>query len=211
MAVRNIKELAQYMQSTRSAIVRSHAENIIRITLAAEGFAKKNATQQFTGRNNRKLSGNLLNRGIFSGFDSFKPGQSLPRGVIGVRLERVPYGRIHELGGRIVPKKAKWLWIKQWGGRANRFRRMTPKEFVERLKNKDKRYKIIGKGQPGKIAVFQAREGQEPVVLFALAKRVLMPKRPYLQPAVEQAVDEYGQPAKKILRKNLRSLFNGSF
>lgn len=203
MAVRNIKELSQYMRRTRSAIVRSHAETMLRVLLEAEGIAKKNATKQFIGRNGRRLSGRLLNS-IFSGFEPFNPGQSLPRGFIGTR--GIPYGRIHEEGGNITPKNAKWLWVKQWGGKADAFRRMTPTEFVGRMKAKDRRFKIIGKGTRGKLAVFQALKSDDPVALFALASSVTIPPRPYLGPAVEEVTSKYGAIAKKIFVKNLKKV-----
>jgi len=201
--VRNIKELSAYIRNTKSVVVKTYAETMLRVTLKAEGYAKRNATQNFTGRNNRKLSGRLLNS-IYSGFDSFKAGQSLPRGFIGTR--GIPYGRIHEEGGTIVPKKAQWLWIKQHGGKADNFRRLTPREFVQKMKSKDRRFKILGKGTPGKVAIFQALKGGDMVKLFALAKSATIPARPYLQPAVDQAVKDFGSIAKDHFRKNLKKV-----
>jgi hypothetical protein len=202
--VRNIKELSAYIRKTRSAIVRGHAETMLRVMQDAEAVAKKNATREFIGRNGRRLSGRLLNS-IFSGFDAFIPGQSLPRGFIGTR--GIPYGRIHEEGGTIVPKTAKWLWVKQYGGKADQFRRMTPREFVEKMNKKDRRFKIIGKqGGKGKVAVFDALRNGDYVKLFALAQSVDIPARPYLRPAVDEVIAKYGPIAKKVFRKEVRNL-----
>lgn len=203
MAVRNIKELSQYLRRTRSAIVRGHAETMLRVTLEAEALAKRNATKVFIGRNGRKLSGRLLNS-IFSSFTPFNEGQSLPRGYIGTR--GIPYGAIHEFGGQIEPVQAKWLWIKQHGGPADQFRRLTPKEFVAKMKAKDRRFKIVGKGTTGKVAIFQALKDSDPIKLFALASSVTIPARPYLRPAVEEVFEKYGPIARKVMAKNIRNV-----
>jgi hypothetical protein len=202
--VRDLKQLQKYIAKTRSTILRAHAESVLKVVTRAEAFAKRNATKEFIGRNGRKLSGRLLNS-IFSGFDTINKTQSMPKGFIGTR--GIPYGRIHELGGTIVPKKAKYLWIKQHGGKADRFRRLTPSEFVSRMQKKDRRFKILGKKNgKGKVAIFQALRKKDYTVLFALAKRVDMPARPYLKPAVEEAVNKYGFHAKKTIRQLLRKI-----
>ena len=201
--VRNIKELSVYLRNTRSAIVRGHGEAMLRVLQEVEAVAKRNVTREFIGRNGRRLSGRLLNS-VFTGFDPFTPGQSLPRGFVGTR--GVPYGRIHEEGGKIVPKTAKWLWIKQYGGKADQFRRLTPTDFVTKMKQKDRRFKILGKGTPGKVAVFQAFKDGDFVKLFALAQSVDMPARPYLRPAVDEVIAKYGSIARKVLSKELRNI-----
>lgn len=201
MAIRTFQELAEYIQKTRSKIIQAHAETMLRLITEAEALAKRNATRQFIGRNGRRLSGRLLNS-IYSGFTPFNPGQSLPKGYIGTR--GIPYGRIHEEGGTIKPVNAKWLWIKQWGGAADQFRRMSPSDFVQRMKSKDRRFQIVGKGMPGKVAIFRALKNEEPTVLFSLASSVEMPARPYLRPAVEEVMTKYGETAKKVMAQRLR-------
>lgn len=201
--VKDIKDLSRYIQTTKNSVKRSYSETLLRVTQQAEAFAKQNSTKQFVGRNGRRLSGRLLNS-IFSGVNPFTTGTGMPTGFVGTR--GIPYGRIHEVGGVIVPVKRTWLWIKQWGGAADRFRRMTPRDFVGKLKQKDRDFKILGKkNSKGKIAVYQPRSDTRSMVkLFALAKRVNMPARPYLTPAADKAVKMFGTIARKILNRTLR-------
>ena len=202
--IKNIKDIARYIETTRSKVVRGHAENLLKIVANAEAYAKKNATKQFIGRNGRKLSGRLLNS-IYSGFDKLNASQSLPKGFVGTR--GIPYGRIHELGGEIVPKKAKFLWMKDHTSR--KFRRITPREFISRMK-KDDRFQLR-MGQKGGVAVYLKGRRKKKKnmsvsdfqVLFRLTKKVRMPKRPFLQPAADKAAREYEVTAKKIFRKML--------
>ncbi len=202
MAKRNLNELVKYIRSTKSAIEKAHALSLLQFLSTAEGLAKRNATRQFVGRRGRKLSGRLLNS-IFTDVVLPSGGRSLPTGVIGTR--GIPYGAIHEFGGTIRPVKAKWLWIKQWGGEADQFRRMTPRQFVGRMKSGDRRFKILGKGSPGKSAVFQESNDSNPIQLFSLADSVTMPARPFIGPAVKEALKTYS----KSMRQNIAKSFLG--
>ena len=203
---KNIAQLARYIQKTRNDILRAHAESLLKIVTDAEAQAKKNAVKQFIGRNGRKLSGRLLNS-IYSGFETTPGNKKLPTGFVGTR--GIPYGRIHELGGTITPKKAKYLWIKDHT--TKKFRRMTPSEFVQKMKSGDSRFKIL-RGPKGAVAVFQARKTKKKkesvsdfLVLFRLTKKVVMPKRPYLQPAVDKALLNYRSYSRRIMNKFLRA------
>lgn len=197
MAIRNIRELSRYIRNTRSAIVKAHAEAMLKVTLDAEGLAKRNATQQFTGRNNYKLTGRLLNS-IFSGFSPFNAGQSLPTGFIGTR--GIPYGRIHEFGGVIEPVNAKHLWLKMHG--VSGFKRITPKEFVSKMQKNPKQYRIFKSKKGNLIAAF-INNKKKIKPLFVLRDKVTIPARPYLQPAVDEAVKKFPLVMRNRVAKNL--------
>lgn len=194
------------MMATRSAIVRGHAAALLEITLKAEGYAKRNVTTNFIGRNGRKLSGRLLNS-IFSGFN-VSPGLSLPTGFIGTR--GLPYGAIHETGGTITPKKAKYLWVKNYY--ADKYRRLTPKQWFTMFQktardrgdgvNYEFRYNKSGK--PWAAGV---EEDGEFTPLFYLRDQVTIPARPYIMPAVERAVDDYAPAVTRHIRAELRKRF----
>jgi hypothetical protein len=196
--IRDIKELSQYIRNSKSAIITAHTETLLTLIFDAEGLAKANATRNFTGRNGRKLSGRLLNS-IFAGFTPFNAGQTLPIGYLGVR--GIPYGRIHEYGGIIRPKKAKHLWLKQWGGAADKFRRMTPTEFIQAKEQDHEHFKIFRSKAGNLIAAFQMLKSKPPTPLFVLRNQVTMPERPYLRPAMDEALKKYPQLARaKIAR-----------
>lgn len=202
--VRNIQQLARYIENTRSKILRGHAETMMKVVAQAEANAKAIAKNKFIGRNGRKLTGRLLNS-INSGFYTINKTQSLPRGYIGTK--GIPYGRIHELGGTIIPKKAKFLWMKDHTSKKHR--RMTPTEFIQSMK-KDDRFQLRMGTKGGVAGYLKGRRKKKKnmsisdfQVLFRLTKKVRMPKRPFLQPAANKAAHDYKVIAKKIFRSNL--------
>lgn len=203
--VRDLRELSIYIRNTKSALVRGHAEAMLIVTGDAEAYAKRIATQKFTGRNGRKLSGRLLNA-IYSGFTPFSAGQSLPVGFVGTR--GIPYGRIHEYGGRIVPKNAKHLWVKQWGGDANKFRRMTPREFIAAKQKEPSRFRIFRSKAGNLIAAFQliknkASQKARITPLFILKNQVTIPERSYIREGIALALKKYPQIARQKIAKSL--------
>jgi len=118
--------------------------------------AKMNAT---TGPLKRRTG--TLARGI-KGFSEIKNKTKVSAGLK-VDLRRVPYARIHELGGIIKPKKSKYLTIPFPG-----------------VKGKVRQYKntFVAKG-----VIFQ-KLGKKLKALFVLKKQVTIPARPYLEPAL---------------------------
>lgn len=197
MATRPLEDLIAYLQKTRDSTFKAYTRELLSLLSHAEAEAKRNAAQQFIGRNGRRLSGRLLNS-IYSSvnFDSSNGG--LPTGVIGTR--GIAYGRIHEYGGKIEPKKAKHLWLKQWGGRADRFRRMTPTEFIQEKNANPSEYKIFKSKKNNLIAAYTPAGG-DVVPLFVLRSSVTIPARPYLTPAVETALKEFPKGMKDQIRK----------
>lgn len=107
-----------------------------------------------------------------------------------VDLKKAPYGRIHYLGGVIKPKKVKYLTIPFPGVKG--FARDYDKTFVIKSKKK-KSNLIMGTIENGK---FKA--------LFTLTKRVKIPKRDYLTPALKRNFPKM----KRMIRKLTERDFN---
>lgn len=167
------------------------------MTQRAETLAKQNSTKQFIGRNGRRLSGRMLNS-IFSGFEK---GRVLPTSFVGTR--GIPYGRIHEEGGEIHPVKAKHLWVKNYEA-PNKFKRLTPTEFMKAMRANPDEYAIIP-SQPGGLiaALIDKTSGEVDEPLFFLKKKVKIPKRPYLRPAVKEATKDFAKITARMIRKEL--------
>jgi len=201
---RNIAELSQYIRASRSQVIKAHGLALIRVTQEAEKLAKRNITREFIGRNKRRLSGRMLNA-TFSGFTT-NTGQSLPSGFVGMR--GIPYAAPHEFGAIIKPTKAKALWIKQHGVQG--FKRLTPREFFDRKKNqkKDASKKLTIRMKNGKMtaAGFEDREGNF-TPLFFLKDEVKIPARPYVQPAIREAIQGFPRVVSRELGKLLTSRF----
>jgi phage gpG-like protein len=194
----DISKLVDYLRTTKDAAMKAYVQSLLSFLTQAEAQAKRNATRQFTGRRGRKLSGRLLN----SIYTALEIVNGKPKGVIGTR--GIPYGAIHEFGGDITPKKAKNLWVKQWGGKADKFRRLTPTEFIKLKEQNPSQYKIFRSQKNNLIAAYTPTAG-EVVPLFVLRQRVTIPERPYIRPAVETALK--GFPEK--MRQNIRKQFLG--
>lgn len=107
---------------------------------------------------------------------------------IGTKLE---YAAIHEFGGTIVPKKAKFLTI----------------PLTDAARNVDG-----ARSWPGKLKAVINASGQGGVLLdengtaqFALTKSVTMPARPYMRPAFDEkkgeAVQDFVDALNAIIRQ----------
>lgn len=194
---RPIEDLIKYIRSVKGSTYKTYTRALLASLSQAEAEAKRNITRQFVGRNGRRLSGRLLNSVFHTvSFDSNKNG--LPTGILGVK--GIPYGLIHEYGGTITPKKAKNLWIKQWGGRADKFRRLTPTEFINLKKSNPEQYKIFRSKKNNLIAAYTPAAGQV-VPLFVLRQKVTIPERPYLRPALETALKDFPKGFKAEIRQ----------
>jgi hypothetical protein len=199
---RSIEQLVDYVKKTQNATFKAYTRALLSMLSHAEAEAKRNITRQFVGRNGRKLSGRMLNSVFFDvQFDASKG--NLPIGVFGTR--GIPYGRIHEYGGEIRPKKAKHLWLKQWGGRADKFRRMTPTEFIKEKNSNPKEYKIFMSKKNNLIAAYTPANG-DIVPLFVLRQRVTIPERPYLRPALETALKDFPIGMKAQVKKQFMGI-----
>lgn len=201
MARRDLSELAGYLRSTKDAVFKAHTLSLLKFLSEAEALAKRNVTRNFVGRRGRKLSGRLLNS-IFTRVE-LRSGSQLPVGIIGTR--GIPYGAVHEYGNdNIRPKKAKHLWVKQWGGKADKFRRMTPREFIA-AKEADPRQYSIFPSKKGNLVAAWTPTDKEVIPLFILRDRVSIPARPYIRPAIEEALNTYPQ----TMRQQIKQQFLG--
>lgn len=137
--IRDISEMAAYIGSLNEPILRSANISLVRAVTKAEAQAKRNVTKTFKGTRDRPKSGQLT-AAVFSGYE-FKRDKAA-EGFVGVRSKKgnqgtKPYGRIHEYGGIIRPRKAKYLWIPLFGPKSSgvlgRFNNMNPREFMKKL------------------------------------------------------------------------------
>ncbi len=178
--IREMVEFIKGMESgVRKAIVKAHVATMLK----AESFAKSNAQRQFIGRNDRRLSGALMNS-IYSGYEK---GDDYPVGFVGVR--NVPYGAVHEFGtdglpgGVIKPVKARKLWIPQYKNTG----KMTPREFI-RMKMQNPRMFFLNDEVAGKWENPKSK-AKRLIPLFFLVDKVKIPARPYIRPAIEAALE----------------------
>jgi len=183
-----LNQLVDSLRNAEAGVDRATKRALVQVTLQAEATAKVNAKAQFTGRHGRTLTGALLNS-IYSGFEF--DGADL-KSFVGVR--NIPYGRIHEFGGDILPTKAKHLWMKShYVG--PRFKRMTPREFMNERMRAPQAFKFF-ESKKGTLAAWHvepSKKGGRGAVtaLFFLLDRVTIPARPYITPAVKQAWDNF--------------------
>lgn len=184
--VRDIREIVDFIKSASDGWEKAKAKAMVATMTHAELKAKQNATKQFIGRNDRRLSGTLLNS-IYSTVVRDAKGQAV--GELGVK--DIPYGAIHEFGskdlpgGVIKPTKAQKLWLPKYRTAG----RMTPREFMRLRKANPQRFflndKVAGTWVDPKARVKRL------IPLFFLVDQVRIPERPYLRPAMEAAMDMY--------------------
>jgi len=199
-----IRQMEAYIRSLRTEIAKSHNKTLLQAGKDAKDLAIRNAKKQFIGRNGRILSGGLL----ASIFTSFQAGRGIsPKVFIGTR--GIPYGRIHEKGGTIVPVKANHLWVKLFLKGSKKFKSWTPRDFMNRRKQFPGNFPIFKSKKGNLIAGFStlrtSRKGKKTfkiLPLFSLKDQVKIPKRPYLTPAAEAVVKRYANIALDISAMN---------
>lgn len=180
--------MVSYIKTMQRGVDRAEVLATIALARSVEMSAKRNAIKEFTGRNQRKLTGNLLNS-IFSGVE--KEGGNL-NAFVGTR--GIPYGAIHEFGGTITPKKAKNLWIPS---RENK--RMTPREFMN-MRRADPSQFFLNSKVAGRVL---QKKPLRIMPLFFLTKQSVIPERPYLRPAIEVGMDAYPDVFFNFLTKEM--------
>ncbi len=189
----DLQGMVKLIKETPEGVERASHKALTATMLKAEALAKKNSTQQFTGRNDRRLSGRLLNS-IYSGVEKSGPDFV---GVLGVR--DVPYAAANEFGVTVKPKpdnKMQRLWIPQ---RKNSGR-MTPKEFINLKRARPGDYflndKVAGK--------WMNKRTRRLTPLFFLVKEATIPERPFLRPALEMAAESYPGYLEQYLESELK-------
>jgi len=186
-----IKDLSKFILESKDATESAKLRALIATVQFAEAQAKKNAKEQFKGRNDRTLTGRLLNS-IYSGYEKQEGPNGEITGYVGTK--GIPYGRIHEYGGTIVPIKAKHLWIPQYAKAG----KMTPKEFIRLTQSNPKFYHLFNKFAGRWTGAYRysndrgskiKKKVYEP--LFFLVDKVTIPERPYITPAMEVALEKF--------------------
>lgn len=130
---------------------------MLRAGLLIEGHAK----QLIRKKLNKDSDGHLIN----SIQTRFISKDTLLVGSFGL-----PYARIHEFGGVIIPKKARMLAIPIHPSMKGRRAKDVPGLFS-------------GEGATSKI-LFQRRQDGTTIKAFVLKSRVVIPPRPYLAPSI---------------------------
>jgi len=210
---RDIHLLRDYIAEIKSGFKRAHALAAVEMGQKAELIAKKNIIKNFTGRNGYRLTGRLLNS-VFWALDT-KTNNGFPKLLVGVR--GIPYGAIHEFGGKITPKKAKNLWVKNYNA-PKQFKRMSPTEFIQAKNQNPGQYIILNKTAFWRDTGSKVRARKSVLkgaklsgnasdwhALFFLMKKVTIPERPYLRPAVKEVSKIYGPSVEKHWANIIRS------
>lgn len=109
---------------------------------------------------------------------------------LGADLKKAPYARIHEYGGVIVPKKAKALTIPLNGTMG--FAREHSGLFIWKSPKSGKLF--LAKSDGGNLKL-----------MYLLAKKVTMPERPYLRPAMEKNKNKLINAIKGLKEKDFKS------
>jgi len=213
-----IDHLVKTIGKIRDRRIKAHNLAMIELGEIAKLQAVQNVREEFGHRvPGRRQTGQLMNS-VFTRREKVTGTKLL---MIWLGTRRIPYGRIHELGGVVKPVQARWLWLKQYQKVPAKFRRMTPREFIENKRKRPDEFQIFEDNSGGLTAWYKgpskyaqgARKRGKPririarwIPLFFLRKQVKIPKRPYLVPAAEFAIKQY----RKVMNKHLNALMRGS-
>jgi phage gpG-like protein len=179
-----ISELAKKILTIKDKFALANLEVLAKLGSLAQSEAIKNSKQQFIGRGGRNLSGRLMNS-IFWKVDKYNKKDTAFVGTRGI-----PYGKIHEFGGDIRAKSAKFLWIKTPYA-YKKFKNFTPSDFYRSAKqDPDHFFYKSWFGSKG-AAMYKTPSGRTLSALFFLKKQVKMPQRSYLTPAASHAASKY--------------------
>lgn len=210
MATIDIGQFSRVIQSTSDLMQKSKYQGLLVVTQQAVASAKYNSTQQFIGRRGYTLSGRLLNS-IRSRYEKDGDNASSFVGSYGI-----PYGAIHEKGGKIEPKNWKYLWMRLPAAqrKAGQFAGISPKEFYNLAKKRNSGYYYANSKRGNLFAMYRdpdldSDEVQNKglgVPLFWLRTSVFIPKRPYLKPAVDKANKALAPTIKEIFLNYIKRL-----
>ena len=96
--------------------------------------------------------------------------------------DMVPYAAIHEFGGIITPKKAKWLAIPLQNIASGK----SPREFQDLVFVPSKN----NRNTAFLLSEEMSNAGREDLAVFMLRKFVNMPARPYVEPAHNAVIND---------------------
>lgn len=144
----------------------NHVKNTISSSMASRGRGKSSAP----GSPPNRQTGNLSR--------SIQPHLVAP-GVVRVGANE-RYARIHELGGVIRPKRAKYLWIPV---------NAKPSETPSKVISNKKDYTFIPRRSGGFFVVKKSKSGRKlkAGMIYVLSLGTWLPKRPYMAPGLAKA------------------------
>jgi phage gpG-like protein len=175
------------IQSLWKAYDKAVLYTLAKLGSLAHAEAIKNSKKQFIGRGDRTLTGRLMNS-IF-----WRVGKHEGKDTAFVGVRGIPYGRIHEYGGKITPKKSKFLWVRSpyAARKGSKFKNFTPSDFYNAVKTDPTHY-FYG-GSFGSTGTAMYKRGKTFEALFFLKKSVWIPERPYLRPAATVASSKFNE------------------
>jgi phage gpG-like protein len=175
----DFQKLINKVEGLPAEVRKDMGKTILAVTLLVEKSAKAKVKSNFKGVG--ALAASITHK-------IMKLAGLSVAGQVGTNLA---YAAIHEFGGTIEPKNAKWLTI-PFEGVQGRARDYTDTFF---------RWKRGKEGQS--LILFQNVKGGEPIPLFVLVKKAEIPARPYLNPALKENEQEI---VKRISETLVRSL-----
>lgn len=115
--------------------------------------------------------------------------------IVGKVGATAPYAPVHEFGATITPKRTKFLAIPIGPAKtaAGAARAPGPRDYPDTF---------VRRSKAGKLMIFR-KVGKRVVPLFVLVKRVVIPKRPWLLPAVKKSVPRIT----KAISRRIREVF----
>lgn len=203
-SVFSIEEFPEWLRHERDMVKRRVARFLFDLSGAVQKQTIRNIKATFQNTPRSTMGGSGKPTGSARGLANSVIRRFTGDGEVTVSVGGVgvPYAAIHEYGGPIEPVKAKWLTIPNsreypWltGKRAGEFDGL---QFVP-----------LG---PGRAALIDQKlapggadddEGDVPfqsLVMFWLRKKVMMPERPYFQPAVDDVLK--GQEMTKLIARH---------
>lgn len=114
-----------------------------------------------------------------------------PQGIDGIVGTNVEYAAIHEYGGTIVPKTAKWLTVPLRAA-------LTPSGVMRYTKARDYPNTFIAKG------FIMQRQAGGVVPLFQLRKSVKIPERSFLRSSLREMRPQIENGLRAALREAMR-------
>lgn len=149
------------------------------------GRAFKQASLKVSDKLVMNVSGRILNRR--TGHLAQSIGAKIEKdgndwvGTVGSgygRYDRLPYAEIHETGGVITPKHAKYLTIPLKAA-------LTPTGAPKRGGARDWQNTFVGKSKAGNLIIFQ-KSGRGLIPLYVLKKSVTIPARKYMSVTLQE-------------------------
>lgn len=109
---------------------------------------------------------------------------------------RMPYAEIHEDGGTITPKKAKWLTIPLEAA-------LTPSGVPKKASAREWKNTFVGKSKGGALIIFQKVGKKTLVPLYVLKKSVRIPARHYMSETLEASKNYFLMAVRGSIERSL--------